>query len=118
MVYTIGCHRAGGQALAKAGKEPPELLQLDRVQRECMGEEASCKHALNFERAVCPFSPAVRLSFGSVATEVVAGREGETSVVWRRVSKDTKGFWWMPRGDVPMKDVPSDETLWGAASAQ
>jgi len=32
-------------------------------------------------------------------------------------SKVREGFWWMPWGGVPKKDVPSDETLWGAASA-
>jgi len=31
--------------------------------------------------------------------------------VWRECSsKDTQGFWGMPRGGVPTKDVPSGDT--------
>ena len=33
------------------------------------------------------------------------------------VFKLQQGFWGMPRGSVPMKDVPSGDTRWGAASS-
>ena len=38
--------------------------------------------------------------------------------MWGGKSKVKQGFWGMPRGDVPTKDVPSGETLWGVASTQ
>ena len=39
-------------------------------------------------------------------------RGGEAGFVWREkvLFKATQGFWGMPRGGVPMKDVPSGDT--------
>jgi hypothetical protein len=53
-------------------------------------------------------------------TPVFFGRRGGgRECVWSGyVFKVKQGFWGMPRGSVPMKDVPSGDTRWGAASAQ
>jgi hypothetical protein len=47
-----------------------------------------------------------------VRLSLVAGRrDGGRECVWSgRVFKVRQGFWGMPRGSVPMKDVPSGDT--------